>query len=297
VCLLAFSPQVLAQTSNQISQVAQHGVFWKLERGGETAGYLLGTIHSEDPRVLDFSEEFLSKLSSCDVFAMEMVPDLPTLHRLTEYMNYQDGKTLASVIGAERFGLLTEAMSSYRLSADFITHMKPWAAMMTLSSPPPNTGFFMDLSLSLRASGNASEVVGLETLEQQLSFLENMPAAMQISLLDQAIAEVGRVEQLQSKMVDAYLENDLELLRSITDEELQTVGDDVSNYFYQHGIAERNQRMLTALLPMLESSKVFVAVGALHLPARQGLLELLSESGYQLVALPMPFVELPLTEP
>lgn len=298
VCLLTFSPLGLAQTSDQVvAKGAQQGVFWKIEREGDTAGYLLGTIHSEDARLLDFSEDFLSKLNSCDVFAMEMVPDLPTLHQLTKYMSYQDGRTLESVIGAKRFGLLIEAMSGYRLSADFIPYMKPWAAMMTLSTPPPDTGFFMDLSLSLRASGNSIEVVGLETLEQQLSFLENMPEAMQIGLLDQAIAEVGRVGQLQLDMVDAYLQNDVGLLWSMTDKELQTVGDDVSTYFYQHGIAARNQHMLAALLPMLESGKVFVAVGALHLPDEQGLLELLSESGYQLVALPLPFADLVSTEP
>ena len=37
------------------------------------------------------------------MFAMEMVPDLPTLTRLTEYMHYQDGTTLEQHVGAERF--------------------------------------------------------------------------------------------------------------------------------------------------------------------------------------------------
>jgi uncharacterized protein YbaP (TraB family) len=264
-------------------------VFWKLEKDGETAGYLLGTIHSEDPRVLEFSAEFLEQLKSCDVYAMEMVRDVPTLHQLTEYMNFQDGTTLESIIGTERFKKLIEVMSPYRLPPDFMAHMKPWAAMMTLSTPPPKTGFFMDLSLSLRASGNSIDVVGLETLQQQLSFLEDMPEAMQVRLLDQAIAEAGRVEDMQREMVDAYLHNDLQKLQSITDEELLAGGDEIHSYFYQHGIEERNQRILVSLLSLLESRKVFVAVGALHLPGEQGLLRLLSNSGYGLAAMPMPF--------
>ena len=51
-------------------------LLWSLSRGGEPAGYLLGTIHSEDPRVLDFEETFLEQLASCQIFAMEMVPDI-----------------------------------------------------------------------------------------------------------------------------------------------------------------------------------------------------------------------------
>lgn len=268
---------------------ASDGVFWAIEKAGQQAGYLLGTIHSEDPRVLEFSPVFLDKLNSCDVYAMEMVPNLPTLRKLTEYMNYQDGQTLESVIGAERFSRLKDAMGSYQIPADFINHMKPWAAMMTLSTPVPKTGFFMDLSLSLRASGNNIDVVGLETLEQQLSFLQDMPFDMQMRLLDQAISDVDQVEDMQTEMVDAYLENSLQRLRSITDHEFEAVGEKARNYFNENGITERNLRMLASLLPLLETRQVFVAVGALHLSGEQGLLNLLRQNGYQLIPQAMPF--------
>lgn len=265
-------------------------IFWAIEKDGKPAGYLLGTIHSEDPRVLEFSEDFLGKLRKNKMFAMEMVPDLPTLARLTEYMHYPKGQTLESVIGPERFEALVTALAVHKVPRDFITAMKPWAAMMTLSTPPPETGFFMDLSLSLRASGNGLKVVGLETLEQQLSFLEEMPMAMQLSLLDQAIAESGRVGEAHDQMVEAYLENNLVQLQALSDDEFQAIGADERDYFFEAGILNRNRRMLESLLPHLESSSVFVAVGALHLPGDGGLLDLLRRNGYELKPQDMPFV-------
>ena len=284
---------VLVALLNVVSSVtladADQPVFWAIEKDGKPAGYLLGTIHSEDPRVLEFSEEFLGKLRSNSMFAMEMVPDLPTLARLTEFMHYPKGKTLESVIGSERFDALVTALSNYKVPTEFITAMKPWAAMMTLSTPPPETGFFMDLSLSLRASGNGLKVVGLETLEQQLSFLEEMPMEMQLSLLDQAIAESGRVGEAHDQMVDAYLENDLEHLQAMSEEEFQAIGTAGRDYFFEAGILNRNQRMLETLLPHLESNRVFVAVGALHLPGKGGLLGLLRQHGYVLKPQDMPF--------
>ncbi len=291
--LLVFVGQTLnaAEPQTVADSVASEGVFWAIEKKGQQVGYLLGTIHSEDPRVLEFSPVFLDKLSSCDVYAMEMVPDVTTLHKLTGYMNYQDGRTLESVIGAEQFSLLKEAMGPYQIPADFINRMKPWAAMMTLSTPVPKTGFFMDLSLSLRASGNNLDVVGLETLEQQLSFLEDMPLDMQMILLDQAISDVDQVEDMQSEMVDAYLKNSLQRLRAITDHEFEAVGEMARDYFYENGIVERNLRMLVSLLTLLENQKVFVAVGALHLPGEQGLLNLLRQNGYQLMPLAMPLAD------
>ena len=263
-------------------------LFWAIQKNGKAAGYVLGTIHSEDPRVLDFSEDFLGKLRNNNVFAMELVPDLPTLSRLTEYMRYPPDHSLESVIGTNRFKALETALSGYGISSEFINRMRPWAAMMTLSTPPPDTGFFMDLSLSLRASGSGLSVVGLESLEQQLSFLQNMPMSMQLSLLDQAIAEYTQVSKVHDEMVSAYLENDLIKLQALSDEQLQAVGQKESEYFTESGIRLRNHRMAESLLPHLQDNKVFVAVGALHLPGEEGLLNLLRRQGFELSPLSMP---------
>jgi len=191
-------------------------LFWAISRDGESAGYLLGTIHSEDPRVLDFSAAFTRMLTSNQIFAMEMVPDLPTLQQLTEFMQYQDGTTLESRTGPQRFEQLQSALSRYKVPRDWIARMKVWAAMMTLSVPPPETGFFMDFSLSLRAAGAGLEVIGLETLDQQLAFLENMPMDQQLALLDQALAEYAQVDELHQQMVDSYLAGDLRALSQQT---------------------------------------------------------------------------------
>ena len=57
LCAALFSSTALA---------ADRALFWSISQGGEHRGYLLGTIHSEDPRVLDFSAEFLEILAAND---------------------------------------------------------------------------------------------------------------------------------------------------------------------------------------------------------------------------------------
>ena len=96
-------------------------VYWSIMDGDRQAGYLLGTIHSEDPRVLDFPELFLSQLSSNQVFAMELVPNLPTLKKLHEYMHYQDGTSLQSQVGQERFAKVRKLLTShYHVPTDWL---------------------------------------------------------------------------------------------------------------------------------------------------------------------------------
>ncbi len=95
-------------------------LFWSISKQGEPAGYLLGTIHSEDPRVLDFSPRFIERLTENQVYAMEMVPDLPTLQQLTDYMQYQDGSTLESRVGIERYARLQAALAGYSVPPDWV---------------------------------------------------------------------------------------------------------------------------------------------------------------------------------
>ena len=265
-------------------------LYWSLSRDGQPAGYLLGTIHSEDARVLDFPDSFMAQLSGNDVFAMEMVPDLPTMNRLMEYMHYQDGSTLESRIGAERFARLQTALQDYSVPPDWVGRMKVWAAMMTLSVPPPQSGLFMDFSLSLRAAGSGMKVVGLETLDQQLAFLENMPLEHQIDLLDHALDDYDKVGEVHALMIRSYLEGDLTVLQREAEEQMSQLDPAVREYFVAEGIDARNHRMLESLLPLLAEGTVFVAVGALHLPGEQGLVNLLRGAGWDLAPLPGPFL-------
>ena len=285
LCLL------LAGTGGSLQAQEPSALFWSLSKNGQDAGFLLGTIHSEDPRVLDFHESFIDVLDSNDFFAMEIVPDLPTLNRLTQYMQYQDGRTLESQVGPERYAILKPLLANYKIPTDWISGMKVWAVMMTLSVPPPQTGLFMDFSLSLRAAGAGLKVVGLETLEQQLSFLETMSLEQQLALLDQAIAEQEKSHEIHAQMVNSYLAGDTALLKATAEEQLDQLDDATRRHFVELGVNERNQRMIDTLLPLLQQGKVFTAVGALHLPGEQGLIRLLQNQGYELAPLPLPLID------
>jgi uncharacterized protein YbaP (TraB family) len=267
----------------------RQGIYWQISQAGRQAGFLLGTIHSEDPRVVDFSESLIEELKSCQVFAMEMVPDLPTLKKLTEYMHYPEPDRLQSLLGQQRYDRTMQALSGYQVPNDWKARMKVWAVMMTLSVPAPQTGFFMDLSLSLRAAGSGLDVIGLETLEQQLQFLEEMPLEYQLELLDHALDDYQRVGEIHDEMVQVYLQDNLQALDDLSSEQFAVLDEKISSYFVDLGINARNHQMVKNALPKLAEGRVFIAVGALHLPGPEGLIHMLRQAGYELQPLPMPF--------
>jgi len=285
---------LLAIFTMTLCHAGDKGLLYKISRDGELRGYLLGTIHSDDPRLLDFSVEFTDALKASDRFAMELVPNQPTLIRLMEFMHYQDGTTLLSRVGETRYQRLLTAAGAYNLGPDQLSTMKVWAAMMTVSIPPPENGLFMDLSLALQAAGSGLKVVGLETLDEQLAFLENMPEAQQLDLLDQALDDFDQLPDLYAKLIEAYLQSDLEALEAESDSQFEDLPDDVEAYFFSQGIDARNLRMRDRLLEQLGEAKVFAAVGALHLPGELGLISLLREAGFSVEVAPFsPFAQGP----
>lgn len=269
---------------------SDRAVYWSVSDAEGRSGFLLGTVHSEDARVLEFTAPFLEQLGACDTFAMELVPNLPTMQRLLQYMELPEGERLVDHVGAERYAAVESAVVAYGIPADRLQRMKPWAAMMTLSLPPPRTGLFLDFSLSLRAAGAGLEVVGLETLEEQLSFLESMPLEEQLDLLDQALAEHDEVQAVHDRMVDTYLAGDLQALQAVAQAQMDELDPETRSWFMEQGIDARNRRMADNALPLLEAGCAFIAVGALHLPGEEGLLTLLREAGYRLEPLPSPFL-------
>jgi uncharacterized protein len=58
------------------------------------------------------------------------------------------------------------------------------------------------------------------------------------------------------------------------------IGDDAFAGFQEKLLIDRNAKMRTTAEPLLQDGGVFIAVGALHLPGKQGLVALLREAGY-----------------
>ena len=146
----------------------------------------------------------------------------------------------------------------------------------------------MEFSRSLGAAGAGLKVVGLETREQQLSVLEEMPMEHQLMLLDQTLADHEKVAEIHQQMVDSYLAGNLTALKSQAEEQLDQLEPEAKQYFMKQGIEMRNRRMLESLLPHLQKNQVFIAVGALHLPGESGLIQLLRIRGYDMTPLPLP---------
>jgi uncharacterized protein YbaP (TraB family) len=140
----------------------------------------------------------------------------------------------------------------------------------------------LDMAIAEQAKALGKPVAGLETIEQQLAALSSVPDDQQIGMLRANLALADKTDDLMETMVNLYLNRRMGAAwhLQLALAEKAGVGADAFEGFKQRLIIERNKKMRDAALPYLAAGGAFIAVGALHLPEKTGLVTLLREAGY-----------------
>lgn len=257
-----------------------HGVLWEISKPGIPASYLFGTIHSDDPRVLRLPPVVKQAFANSLSFTGELDMNDESLKETQAAMLFPAGKTLESVIGPVRFQKCVTLMADYGVPKSIVKQMKPWAIALQLNMPKQTGDRFLDLMLYEEAVSRHIPVHALETIAEQIAVFDKLPLGQQITLLDEAIANYAEAEALIDTLIDLYLARDLAGLQAINENQLEK-GDDALVAKVEQGlIVTRNLRMVERMQPYLHEGHAFIAVGALHLPGKEGLLNLLQQQGY-----------------
>lgn len=261
-------------------------LLWKVSGNGIVDSYLFGTIHSDDPRVLDQPRELTHAFTMADVFVPEADISSEAIAGLRANMLFNNGQTLESIVGAELFSSVAAKLSTLGVTRMRATQIKPWAAIMMLASPRNKSGQFLDKQLYERARASSKEIRPLETIAEQLDVFREMATDDQISLLKNTLDAHDDLPIMIEALTKAWLARDLDELQRISQAGRDsTATKDLAKAFHERLIDNRNEIMAQRLIPMLGTQSHFVAVGALHLPGDKGLIRLLTDSGFTLTAI------------
>lgn len=259
------------------------GVLFQVEREGVPVGYLFGTIHSEDRRVLDLPGPVERAFVASPRLYVEVDMDSANLLASVAGMLLDDGREITDILEPSLYRRTVKAVARLGLPEVALRHYKPWALAMLLSLPPAETGQFLDLVLYQRARALNKEVVGLETIREQLDLFDTLSEDEQVLLLRDALNNLDRLPTIFQTLLDRYLERDLKGLVEINRQLVDSSASELVERFQVRLVDERNRRMVDRLEGALVEGGVFVAVGALHLPGEQGMLRLLERRGYRIV--------------
>ena len=255
------------------------GLLFRIQGSDGTASYLFGTIHSEDPRVTKLPQQVRAAFDASATLALEVDMGPLSLLSAAGAMMLEEGQDLHSLVGDATYERCRETAKRLGLPESVLNRYKPWAVAVLFSLPPADSGQFLDLLLYQAASTRAKKIVGLETVDEQLGTFDGLSMTDQIALLEDAIENIEQLPKLLEALVSTYLRRDLRGLAELSLENFQ--GDsEIIGRFQEAAIFSRNRRMVDRLTPYIERGGVFAAVGALHLPGEQGMLNLLQQRGY-----------------
>ncbi|MES9868986.1 MAG: TraB/GumN family protein [Sedimenticola sp.] len=257
-----------------------NGLLFRVHAPGGAVSYLFGTIHSEDRRVLTLPRPVREAFESSRLLAIEVKPDAALLLASMSVMVYSDGRDLQSVVGDEIFRRCVEAMAPRGVPEAVVRQFKPWTLATMLSVPPAETGEFLDFMLNRLAIEQGREVIGLETVQEQLEVFDGMDEADQVALLVDTLNNLDELPMLNQQLLEAYLERDLRRLAELSEQSMELSGEGLSQRIQERVVDDRNRKMAERIEALLHDGGVFVAVGALHLPGREGLLQLVREKGF-----------------
>lgn len=260
------------------------GLLWKIEGGSARPSYLFGTMHSEDPRVLNLPAIVQTAFDKADIYVMEALLDENAMVTMTAAMLFSDGKNLQQVLSPATYAKTVAAMQAYGMPEAALPLMKPWAVAVSLSMPKPKTGVVLDLNLLQKAQAQSKQTAGLETVAEQVGTLDSLSLSEQVTMLEDTLRQLPKIERLLAEMHTAYLARDLKALSKISDEQIAQGDRALGKKMMLRLVTVRNQRMAERILPYLKQGNAFIAIGALHLPGDQGVLKLLSQRGYRISA-------------
>jgi uncharacterized protein YbaP (TraB family) len=259
----------------------EQGILWRIDGAATQPSYLLGTIHSDDARITTLPVTITNIFQQADSFSGEIDMDLPNLMQASQATLLPEGESLQQLLDSTLYQQTVQLLAAYGMPELVVQRMKPWAAAATISLPRPQTGLFLDMLLYTQAAAQGKRVYGLETVSEQVGAMESMPRDLQIIMLRDAVAQHDQLDQIIEALINAYLQRDLTALESISDKAMQQGDARVAQLFTSQVVVNRNRRMLERMQPRLGEGNAFIAVGALHLPGKDGLLTLLRNKGYR----------------
>jgi uncharacterized protein len=295
--LKAKSPEVAAKIERDAAAVPNAGpLLWKITpRNGKTPSWLMGTAHVTDTRLTTFSDAVKGTITKARVVALELKEITnkkamqATLLADTSRTRMPDGKTIWDVIPDDQEAKLRSHPMFALIPPQTRDYMQPWMLTAAISLPLCESirspfKASVDETVAKLAVQAGVPVKGLETIPEQLQAISGLPMAFQVKgLLAAATAKIPAEDSFNT-VVELYLERKVTamvpLMLRVYDQGSPADMAEIE-MFMQRLVVKRNVIMAKRARRLINGGNAFIAVGALHLAGKEGVVQLLKNAGYR----------------
>ena len=290
ILALAVAVVLLADISaKELTQEFSEGLFWKIEKDGEYVGHIFGTLHMNDKRIARLHDKVNKVLDESKSFAMEA---FPSDHYWNPYHGGQlikhdmvlpPGESLEQYVGKETYQQIEKVLVDVLgMKAELVKTLRPWAAMRSFAVRAETNELILDYALLERAAEQKKDLYQIESIQEFIVTLQEMPIEAQVALLKFTVASYADMKDIIDDMLSAYLKQDLKLMYEIS---TRFIPDKPENQqwreiYLRHVVEIRNVVMEHYMRKPMRKKNTFIAIGAVHLYGDKGVLALMEKDGY-----------------
>lgn len=269
-----------AASAAPAAPAAANTLLWEISgKNLPQPSYVYGTIHLVCPADLLVSEPLKQAFGKSQQVVMELDMDSPTMmQEMQQDMLMKDGQNLQKLLSAPDYAAVgTYLQAKVGLPIDKVGAVKPFILSSMLypallgCAPASYEATFVKM-----AQEQKKEVLGLETVQEQLSLFDRIPYAEQGKMLADMVNQEAAAKQELQQMLTLYKAQNVEQLHTLTSASLFN--------FQQYEdllLDSRNQHWIAGISQLATAKPTFFAVGAAHLGGPKGVLALLRQQGYQ----------------
>ncbi|MBV9289753.1 MAG: TraB/GumN family protein [Hyphomicrobiales bacterium] len=271
------------------------GLLWRIEKPNLAPSYLFGTIHSTDDGSLSLARRAADRIEGAKVAATELgaldaVQKADMAAKLIARGLDYARDTFEDLPQEDRPGVATLAAAK-GVGEPLAHHMKLWLLALLTATPACESerrtaGLAeVDEYLAEAARKAGVKVVGLETVDEQIEAISTLRREVVVPLLAAQARAPGLDDDVYATMLRLYHESRPAEILAVVDAVGGLNPDEraAEEEFTRLLLRGRNAVMAERAAPLLAQGGAFIAVGALHLAGKDGLIERFRAMGYAIV--------------
>ncbi len=271
--------------------VDENSLLWEISGNDlPEPSFLFGTIHMIPAEHFDLSESAKVAFDKAQRIAFEI--DTENMNNpmaalgLLDRITMQGDTSLSDLLTEDEYQQVSDHFDNLGIPLAFMHRIKPMFLTIFASedldmlSPASKQDIkSYELELTNRAKEQQKDILGLETVDFQLSLFDSIPYQAQAQMLLDAIrSESGEADGSFDEMVDLYLREDIVGMQAL----MQGENGGTMGAFEELLLLRRNRSWIPLMQELMTDGPVFFAVGAGHLAGEEGVIALLRNAGYTL---------------
>jgi uncharacterized protein YbaP (TraB family) len=256
-------------------------------RSGDNVIYLGGTVHLLRPGDYPLPDEFEEAYQDSSELYFETdiaaMSDLSVQAQMLQQLTYSDDKSLRTVLSDEAYTALSAYTQTAGLPIVMLEKFKPGLLISTLQILVfQSMGFTpqgVDAFFHARAVADGKAEGQLETVQEQIGFIAAMGEGNESEFILLSLKDLAETGNVIDGMIGAWRSGDAQGLSELFVEDMKVE----APALYDTLLLQRNLKWIPQIDRMLQDADTeFVLVGAAHIVGENGLLDLLSQEGYEI---------------